>query len=162
MKKEFSCRLRRLVQLRRWHHITMLKDKESIYYGQLPLLEYIRNNPGCNQSDVANHFALSRAAVTKQMKRLLKSQLVERMTNKEDERQMQLYITQKGNLLTKEARDCMNEIDHRTFQGFSDEELGLLEKMLDQMVENLETDYSRNKPSREIMNEICHIIAKGE
>jgi len=161
--KEFGHHYMRVLQLRRWHHIMNLKDKEeSLYYGQLPILEFVRRQPGCKQKDIAEQFLLSRAAVTKSVKRMLKNELLSRDVNPNDERQFKLFLTEKGTQLTDQARACMDEIDKLTFKGFSEEELEMLDSFFLRIADNLETDYSRNKKPSELMSEIQNMIKSEE
>ena len=147
----------RLHQLRRWHVATRLKENEALYYGQLPLLEYIIENPGCKQKEVADRFALSRASITKSVKRMLNSGVITREVNTDDERQFKLYVTEKGKKLSDINRGIFDKADEMTYKGFSEEEYAQFEGYLDRMIENLETDYSRGKSPRTLMMEIQNL-----
>lgn len=160
--KEFGYQYMRVLQLKRWRHLLKLKDKESLYFGQTPILEYVRRHPGCKQKDIADSFVLSRAAVTKSIKRMEKNELVYREVNESDERQFKLFITEKGIQLTDEAREAMNQVDELSFMGFSDEEKELLNSLIQRMANNLETEYSRNKSPKELRDLIEDLEKKEE
>ena len=151
MRSELNSKLiRRIWQLRRWNVDAMLGEQEKLYYGQFPILMYIIQHPGCKQKDIADEFVLSRASVTKSIQRMLKNELVTRTINQDDERQVQLYITERGEKLVSSWQDALVGVENKSFKGFSNEEIDKLNEFLRRMADNLETDYTRNKSSKEL------------
>ena len=151
--KDISYRYRRVSQLKRWHISEGMKDVDSIYYGQLHLLEYITSHPECSQKDIADRFALSKATVTKSVKRMIKNGIITRVVNPEDERKFMLKATEKGLELSKTFISVFENVDKLTFKDFSEEEIEQFGRYMDRIMENLETDYSRNKSLRELIIE---------
>ncbi len=152
--KETGYIFARIGQLRRWHLTLMLKNKEALYFGQLPLLEYIKSHPGCSQQQIADKFALSRAAVTKSIKRMMAAGLIERNVNETDERQYMLYVTKKSQRLTKTNRDAFAEVDKLTYKGLTEQESEQFSALLLKIQNNLETDYTRDKTPGRLFDEI--------
>ena len=151
--KDISYKYRRVSQLKRWHISMGMKDVDNIYYGQLHLLEYIVSHPECSQKDIADRFALSKATVTKSVKRMLKNGIITRVTNPEDERKFMLKATEKGEELEASFINVFKRVDELAFKNFSEEEIEQFNGYLERIMENLETDYSRNKSLRELIIE---------
>ena len=151
--KELNRKSRRVEQLRKWHLSKRMNAMEGLYYGQIHLLEYIINHPGCNQKDIADMFALSKASVTKSVKRMLNNDIITRQVNSDDERQFELYATEKGIQLARECSRIYDDTSELAYKGFSEEELKQFDEYLSRIMENLETDYSRGKTVRQLQME---------
>ena len=151
--REVVYKLRRMMQLGRWHISLKIKDLEDSFYGQLHLLRYVYDHPGCTQKDMAEHFAVSKAAVTKTVRRMIANGLLERKINGQDERKYEVYCTEKGARIHHQGDQIFRDVEKLTFEGFSEEELEKFGAYVDRVLENLETDYSRSKSLRELSEE---------
>jgi len=140
----------RVIQLRRWHISELEKNQESLYYGQLPIIEFINDHPDCTQTDISNFFAVSRSAITKSLGRMEKCGFVKREIGISKNK---LYVTDKGNELAKQCRKNFDDIDELTIKGFTNEELEQLRDFISRMQENLETDYTRGKHTFNLVKE---------
>lgn len=150
-------KLLRVHQLKRWHNALNLKRVESAHLSQFPILDYIREYPGCMQKDISDRFAFSKAAVTKTIKKLIERDLVKREKNRQDSRQFDLFITEKGLIHIEKMKEAFNCCNVMMFKEFSEEELEAFSGFLDRILENLETDYSRDKSACLLMDEIKKI-----
>lgn len=74
-----------------------------------PLLAHIAQNPGTRGSDLAAHFGVGRATVSRQLSRLADLGLVERDTDPEDSRGQRITLTTDGAARFEQARS--NRID---------------------------------------------------
>ena len=151
--KDITYKQRRVSHLRGWHLANKMQDVDSVYPGQLHLLGYIVRHPGCTQKEIADWFALSKATITKSVMRMLKNEIVTRKVNKQDERKFQLYATEKGIKVNEKCLAIFGEIDRSMFAGFSDEELAILDGFYQRMMNNLETNYSRDKSMAQLNRE---------
>lgn len=149
--KALNYRFRRISQLKQWHVSSRMQSFDSIYYGQIHLLDYIVQHPGCTQKDLADFFASSKASITKSIKRMLNNGIICRNTNEDDERKFELYATEKGMELSRESQAIFREVGLRTFEGFSEEELQQLNEYVERIIDNLETDYSRGKTGKQLL-----------
>ncbi len=150
-------KLLRIYQLKRWHNATTIKKLESAQLSQFPILDYIKENPGCMQRDISDRFAFSKAAVSKTIKKLLDDKLIKREINRQDSRQYDLYISEKGLNHINQMKEAFNKCNLLMFKDFDDEELEVFVSFLDRLLENLETDYSRDKYAFALMDEIKKI-----
>ena len=96
---------------------------------------------------------MSKAAVTKSVKRMLKTGLVERHVNESDERKYALYATKKGQKLFESCISIFGEVNDLTLKGFSDEDREKFNEYLLRIMDNLETDYSRGLNMARLMAE---------
>ncbi len=151
--KDIMMNTRRIMQLHKWHITTRVKNLDSVHDAQQHLLFYVVNNPGCTQKEIADFFALSKAAVTKSVKRMLKSELIVRHVNDTDERKYALYATEKGEKMFKEFIHIIRDVDAMALQDFSDEQRKVFGECLEKMMNNLETDYSRGKNMNRLLAE---------
>lgn len=144
MLKETSYKLLRIINLRKWHTTINLKRKGEMFFGQMPMLEYIHLNPGCNQNEIANVMSFSRAAVSKGISKLSAKELVIREISLEDSREYCLHLTEKGESIFQSFKNCFDEVEDLTYKGISQDEMKFLEKILEKILANLEVEnYSR-------------------
>ena len=131
--------------MRRWQVEKRMGPDSEIHYGQLPFLNYIIEHEGCKQKEVSDYFATSRAAVTKSIKRMISSGLVIRKVNSADERQYQLFASDKGIQLSHLCTKAFNEVDKIAYKGFSQQEAEQFQAFLEKIKSNLQSDYCRGK-----------------
>lgn len=144
----------RIHQLRGWHNYHRLKENVNFHYSQMPILIYIKEHPNCNQQDIANNFALSRAAVTKSLKKICSNGLVVKSISCDDIRKNEINLTKKGIELLESSKAQVDQVDELCFKGFSEEEMTTFDSYLKRIMDNLETDYSRGKSPSELYNEM--------
>ena len=87
----------------------------------------------------------------KTLKKIIQNGLIEKVVDKKDERKYQLKITQSGIELLESTKNIVDNVDQLTFKGFNDEELIEFNNYLERIINNLETDYSRNKKPYELL-----------
>ncbi|WP_277207835.1 MarR family winged helix-turn-helix transcriptional regulator [Isoptericola croceus] len=87
-----------------------------------PLLAHIAMNPGTRGSDLAAHFGVGRATVSRQLSRLSELGLVHRETDPEDTRGQQITLTKDGATRFQEARHArVSMLEHALSQWEKDE-----------------------------------------
>ncbi|MDI9539880.1 MAG: MarR family transcriptional regulator [Bacillota bacterium] len=152
----------RVHQLKRWHNAVNIKKVEGAHLSQYPILDYIKEYPGCMQKDISDRFAFSKAAVSKTIKKLIDCDLVKRERNHRDCRQFDLFITEKGRLHIEQMKQAFNCCNVMMFKDFSKEEMEVFNSFLDRILENLETDYSRDKTTCLLNDEIKKLESEEE
>ena len=79
LHNELAAKMKKIQLLRRiW--IQKTQPDVELYFGQLPILEYIRKNPGCTQAEIAEHLCVTPASISTSTKRLQKSGLLTKTT----------------------------------------------------------------------------------
>lgn len=109
----------------------------EMHRGQVPILGYIQDNEGCTQTDAADHLGVSPASVALSSKRMCAAGLIERRSDELDMRCNRLSITPKGRRALEDFLSVFREIDAKTFEGFSEEELESFYSMLQRMMNNV-------------------------
>ena len=134
MLKTTSYKMSRIINLRKWRATINLRKKGEMFFGQLPMLEYIHLNPGCNQNDIASVMSFSRAAISKGIGKLAAKELVVREISLNDSRESAYQM----------FRNCCDEVEALTYKGISESDIKTFESTLDRMLANLEEEnYSR-------------------
>ena len=131
--------------MRRIESITLLSRIRSqqtfremgLYQGQLPILDYIRQNPDCNQADVAKRLHVTPATIAISTKRMEKGGLLTKRVDADNLRCKHLNITEEGRAKCEEAVRRYRENAVQLFQGFEEGELEQLENLLDRLLRNL-------------------------
>jgi len=137
----------------------------GLYFGQLPILEYIARHNGCSQVEIAGTLNLSTASVAISTKRLQKAGMIEKVVDDANLRSKKLTITEKGIEISKKCRELFDTVDKRIFSGFDESELAQLKGYLDRLIANISEgqDKDRNLDLFEILamknqihkNEFC-------
>lgn len=136
---EISGRLTSLHLLKR---ITIHKEmtEMGLYFGQLPILEYIRSNENCSQREIADKLQVSAASIALSTKRLKNAGFIKKVTDEENLRCNRLSVTEKGRQICEKGRKIFDARDTKMYQGFSDKELDELYNYLDRLIINLTGD----------------------
>ena len=118
--------------------------RDGICLGQLPVLRYVHQHPGCTQKDVADFMQVSAPSVAVMVKRMVRDGVIEKAPDEHDMRQNRLTITKQGEDLSEQCKQLFDRLDEQAYAGFSDEELELLSSFLDRLINNLASDEVRN------------------
>lgn len=129
-------RLERLHLLRRLY-IQKTMPEHDLYFGQLPLLEYVCRHEGCTQIEMAQALDVTPASIAVSTKRLQKAGLLTKETDEDDLRIKRLSPTGEGRARAKRGRELFTELDQRSFEGFTEEEFRQLTGLLDRIAKNL-------------------------
>ncbi len=116
------------------------QHEQEIIPGQYPLLKYLSKNPGASQQELANMLFVSPASVAQSTKRLQKAHLLEKTSDPDNLRKNRLRVTAAGQTAVDTFHALADDVDRRTFQGFSEEEMNLLLEFHNRMIKNLATD----------------------
>ena len=71
-------------------------QEHGLYFGQMPVLDFIAANPGCTQVQVADHLRVSPASIALSTKRLQKAGYLTKEVDAENLRCKRLYISEEG------------------------------------------------------------------
>lgn len=122
---------------------TRLKDP-SIGIGQVRLLKFIQQHPGCCQRDISDHFKMDKGTTTTLIRNLEKNQLVLRVKSSTDSRQNNLNLTNSGEVLAKTTSAILKDWTQQLLKDFSEEETDQAYIILNRMVDNL-SDLGENE-----------------
>ena len=116
------------------------KQKTKLYFGQLPVLRFVIEHPGCTQKDLAGFIRVTPASIALSTKRLQKAGLLTKQTDENNLRCNRLFVTLKGKRVADSYKQAFTDLDERTFAGFTDEELSFLYTCLNRMLYNVGGD----------------------
>ena len=117
------------------YQATHVQPVQNVQYNQQPL-QYIKNNPGCKQTDLSTYLKVTPASIAVSTKRLEKAGFIEKQVDQENLRQNCLYLTSKGLDACDNMKRFFNELDNNALKDISVEDYELLEKLLDKMIYN--------------------------
>jgi len=110
-------------------------------YGKAPrylgLLSVIREHPGQPQSRLAEAVALRRSSLVKILDELEKDELLVRKPAPHDRRSNGVWLTDKGEQITKALFEEAQREELRLMQGMTDEQIKCLNTGLSQLISNL-------------------------
>ncbi|WP_407319291.1 MarR family winged helix-turn-helix transcriptional regulator [Isoptericola halotolerans] len=95
-----------------------------------PLLAHIAMYPGTRGSDLAAHFGVGRATVSRQLSRLAELGLVHRETDPEDTRGQQITLTDDGARRFRHARDARLTMLESALSGWEKDDVAELARLL--------------------------------
>lgn len=103
-----------------------------------------------SQREIAEHFEISAAAVAVTLKKLEINKYIIRKSDETDTRINRITLTPKGEKMIKHTRELFNEIDRDMFEGITESELEVFDRVLERLAENLK---KRNGQAEEDSNE---------
>lgn len=136
MHVEIVMRMERMNLLRKLY-VQKRMPEHDLYFGQLPLLEYACLHDGCTQVEMAQALDVSPASIAVSTKRLQKAGLLTKTTDESDLRVKRLSATPEGIARARRGREVFTELDKRTFEGFTADELSTLAELLERIGKNL-------------------------
>ncbi|MDO4323695.1 MAG: MarR family transcriptional regulator [Lachnospiraceae bacterium] len=112
----------------------------GIHPGQLPVMNCIYRKEGISLRALADAIHIKPPTVTVTVQRLEKSGLVYKKADPADQRISRIYMTEKGKNIQREMIHLIDENERILIQDFSEEELEMLRRFLERMVNNLRQD----------------------
>lgn len=109
----------------------------GLYQGQLPVLDYIRKNPDCNQVDIAQKLHVTPATIAISTKRMEKAGLLTKRVDDDNLRCKRLNITPLGLEKCDAAFESLVRRNEMLLEEFTEQELEVLEGFMDRMLSNL-------------------------
>lgn len=105
--------------------------------GQPKILEYLSENDGAVQVDIAKACHIDPATVTSLLSRLEKNGLVERRMKEENRRYWYVYLTEAGRTEAEYVKEAFYESERAALDGFEEKEITVLLDYLQRIRENL-------------------------
>lgn len=113
--------------------IQKIMESEGLFYGQLPILETVKNLGSCTQKEIATQLHVSAPSVATSVKRLVKKGYLTKKTDENDQRNSRVEITESGRMKSDACREKFDKLDARVFRDLSDEECDMLAHILDKL-----------------------------
>ena len=94
-------------------------------------------NNGVSQNDIVRATHLKGSTISVALSKLEKEGYVKRVNDTYDQRQIRVYITEKGDKLNKERRELISELEKKAFKGLTAKEEKNAAFVLATMIKNL-------------------------
>ncbi|RDY25340.1 MarR family transcriptional regulator [Romboutsia weinsteinii] len=112
-------------------------SKISLTEGKPKILDFLENNPGCSQRELATYCRIEPATATSILAGMEKEDLIFRERNIKDKRILNVFLTEKGKNAQKKVEKVFTELDNKCFDGFSEEEKNQTIHILNRLYDNL-------------------------
>ena len=110
----------------------------GIYPGQIPVLGLLSYQDGLSQREIAERLHIKPPTVNVTVQRLEKAGFLYREADEKDQRISRIYLTEKGKQTKESGMKKVQDNEKILLDGFSEEDLCLLRRFLDQITENIE------------------------
>ena len=110
----------------------------GIYPGQIPVLGLLAYKDGLSQREIAEHLRIKPPTVNVTVQRLEKAGFLFRKADEKDQRVSRIYLTEKGKQANERGMKRVEENEKILFDGFSDAEICLLRRFLEQITANID------------------------
>ena len=110
---------------------------EKLTSGQPKVLEYLFENNGAVQKDIAEACLIEQATLTSLLSRMEKSRLIERKSKNGDKRFICVYLTDKGRKSGEMVINNLSLIEKSALAGFSENEIIQFINFLERVNANL-------------------------
>ena len=110
----------------------------GIYPGQIPVLGLLAHRDGLSQKEIAERLRIKPPTVNVTVQRLEKAGFLYRKADEKDQRISRIYMTEKGKQAKESGMKKVQDNEKILLDGFSEEDLCLLRRFLDQITENIE------------------------
>lgn len=113
----------------------------GLHRSQHRILMILGKHPDCSQTMLARKLEVSPAAVAVALKKLEKSGYIERQSVESDNRMNHVVVTSKGMEAIRRSCVYFQEVENALLDGFSEEELDMIEQFLKKLIQNGENYY---------------------
>lgn len=154
MEYDYRMIVDRMAKLNIIHRIFIHRAaaENGLFFGQLPILQYIAEHNNCTQRQLADTLQVSAPSIATSVKRMQKSGMLKKTADEGDLRCNRISITEKGRKSAEFGTQVFDAIDRRMFRGFSEGECEEFCGYLSRLIGNLESDEFRNKSMFALMD----------
>lgn len=128
-------------EIQRLNHYRALHllDEIGVYPGQPHLLFILDVNGGQSQKELAKRLNVKPSTIAVMLKRMEKTNLVERKQDDKDQRISRVYITEEGKKICEKSKEILNTLEEECFGNLSLEDKANLKRLFMQIRDNLKT-----------------------
>ncbi len=115
----------------------VLQERLGIGFSQLKILIVLKKNPHLQQKEIAERLGQTEASVSRQIKLLHETGLLQTMKRPENRREHITTLTPKGERFTDEALDILSHYHQPVFESMNEKQRTQLMELLQQMHEEV-------------------------
>lgn len=112
-------------------------ERHNITRSQWAMISVVATNPGATQRTIAESLEMSEASAGRLIDRLCTDGLLERRERDDDRRAHAVYLTDATIPLMEGLSDVAAWLEQMAFEGFTEDELQLLEKFVNRLHDNV-------------------------
>ncbi len=117
----------------------------EVFAGESRLLMMIADHDNLSQRGLAEKLGTSPASVGVSLKKLENKGYITRKVDENDSRAYIIVLTPKGDDFIENSHELFQKLDRETFDGFSDDELDLMDSFMDRLHKNLSKMLEKSK-----------------
>jgi DNA-binding MarR family transcriptional regulator len=122
----------------KYRHYAYILGKDRWGVSQDLAIYHIAQNKKLSQKDLANKLNITPASVSVIVHRMESEELLVRLTDEKDGRQLNLLLTEKGLNLVPKVRNSWSKIQEKITNGLHESEKATLLHLLQKVVKNLD------------------------
>ena len=119
-----------------WEYAREKMDTDGLSSVQNKVCIAIYNNPGLSQDDVARALGMDKSSIAKLIAKLMEGKYVTRQTNPQDRREYKLYLDERGEKVTQELVNCLEEFQQNFISSIRPDLIEELNDVLNKILEN--------------------------
>jgi DNA-binding MarR family transcriptional regulator len=112
------------------HHLRTHMEKIGLHRGQGLALIHLWHHDGISQHELSCAMHISPASVTNMLQRMERDGWIARARDREDQRVVRVFLTDKARALRVEARTAFHQMEEELSSIYSDEEKATLHRLL--------------------------------
>ncbi|WP_313233096.1 MarR family winged helix-turn-helix transcriptional regulator [Tissierella praeacuta] len=128
------------IQKLHYNRSLLLLDEIGVYPGQPHLLFILNKMGGQSQKELAEKLNVKPSTITIMLKRMEKTNLVERKQDDKDQRISRVYITEQGRKICKRSKEILGILEEECFGNLSLEDKENLKRLFLQIRDNLKNN----------------------
>lgn len=119
--------------------------KHGLNYNELFTIYVLATTPGCTPSHIADFLSLSKQTVNSLLGRLEKRGMIHREPSLVDRRSCLVLLSEEGGLWAEKILGELNEIEHRVFDTFTQDELEMMVEMNARLTDGFSAEMQEDK-----------------
>ena len=112
--------------------------EHKVSAGQWPLLLYLWDKDGLSQKQLSRRVQIEEPTTTRTLDRMERDGLVRRVRDESDRRRINVYLTERGNLLRDELVPYAQEVNALATHGLSEQDKAKINSLLTYMIARLD------------------------
>ena len=112
------------------HRLRIHMEKIGLHRGQGFALVHLWHHDGIPQSELSRAMHISPASVTNMLQRMERDGLIARERDREDQRVVRVFLTDKAKAMRKDTRTVFHEMEAELSSIYSDKERATLHRLL--------------------------------
>ena len=127
------------------HRLRVHMEKIGLHKGQGFALIHLWHHEGIPQRELSRAMHISPASVTNMLQRMERDGLIARERDREDQRVVRVFLTDKAKAMRKEARKVFHQMEAELSSIYTDEEKATLHRLLMKLHDRFAPDDPHHK-----------------